>query len=293
MKESALILSSLLLATAMIAPVRAETILERTARTGVFNAGTRIDAIPFAYIDKDGVWKGYSIDMMGLIKDRLEQQIGKKIELKLVRVNVSDRLSRLEKGEIDIVCGTTSLNSRDAFEVDFSVGYFITGTQLLVKKNRKPVSTGRWLIGVIPNTTNQLFIREKFPVATTISVPNRREGITALENGRIDALASDGILLAGLAQLQPHPEEFALSPPKPLTTEEYACILPKGDPEFRELVNSSLLEFMQGVLDNSKQVALFDKWFGATGTAPINRQPILDYFQRTVNSHKRPNAATE
>ncbi|MGA7936616.1 MAG: amino acid ABC transporter substrate-binding protein [Kovacikia sp.] len=286
MKKSVCILSTLLLMATTPAPIGAETVIEKVARTGVLNAGTRIDAIPFAYIDKDGVWKGYSIDMIRLIKERLEQQVGRKIDLKLARVEAGDRLSRINKGEVDIVCGTISLNSRDAFEADFSVGYFITGTQLLFKKNRKPVSVGRWLIGVIPDTTNQLFIRERLPVATPIAVPNRSKGIAALENGQIDALASDGILLAGLVRLQPYPEEFGLAPANPLTTEEYACILPKGDTQFRELVNTSLIDFMQGVLNNRDQIAIFDQWFGSNGSAPINRQPILDYFKRMVNSYK-------
>ncbi|UBF24084.1 amino acid ABC transporter substrate-binding protein [Kovacikia minuta CCNUW1] len=287
-KNSALLLSSFVLTAAMLAPVRAETVLERVTRTGVMNAGTRVDALPFAYIDKDGVWKGYSIDMMELIKTRLEQETGRKIQMKLARVTVGDRVNRIGKGEIDIVCGATSLNLRNIFEIDFSVGYFVTGTQLLKKKNQPPVSTGRWVIGVIPNTTNQLFIRERFPIATPVAIRNRSEGVAALQSGRIDAFASDGILLAGLMQAQPNREEFELVPAKPLTFEEYACILPKEDTQFRTLVNDTLVGFMQGVLnDREQEVAIFDKWFGPKGIAPINRQPILDYFQQVVSNRQQ------
>ncbi len=232
--------------------------------------------------------------MLGLVKNQLERQTGKKIQLKLNRVTYINRVAFVQNGGIDIFCGPTTLNSRDTFQIDFSVGYFLTGTQLLVKKNRGPVKLGQWMIGVIPQTANQMFIRERFPIATTISVRNRADGISALVNGRIDALASDGVLLTGLKQTQPHPEEFEVTPSKPLTAEEYACILPKGDTQFRNLVNSSLIQFMQGVvINNDQQVAIFDKWFGATGVAPINRQPMLTYFQQTVSSYKKQAQASQ
>ena len=41
----------------------AETTLEKIKRTGVFTVGTRTGSPPFAYINKQNEWVGFSIDL--------------------------------------------------------------------------------------------------------------------------------------------------------------------------------------------------------------------------------------
>lgn len=71
---------SLLLTTFIPAVAKAETVMEKVARTGVLAAGTSKDAIPFAYTNNQGQLVGYSVDMLNLIKEQLEKELGKNFD---------------------------------------------------------------------------------------------------------------------------------------------------------------------------------------------------------------------
>lgn len=134
----------------------ANTVLEKVAKTGVLTAGTSKDAFPFAYDNGKGQLTGYSVDMLKLIKDQLEQELKRPIALKLVAVDPQERIPSLLKNKVDIVCDATSFTWEREKDVDFSVSYGITGTRLLVKRGSglwEPKSLAGKRIGALPKTT--------------------------------------------------------------------------------------------------------------------------------------------
>lgn len=56
MKKFACLALSVLLSGAASLPSWAGEVLDRIEQTGVINAGTRKDAVPFAYVDDQGEW---------------------------------------------------------------------------------------------------------------------------------------------------------------------------------------------------------------------------------------------
>jgi polar amino acid transport system substrate-binding protein len=271
-----------------------EPLLRQVARTGKLTAGTRTDAKPFAYKTANGQWLGYSIDLLEQIRVALQRQLRQPIQLELVDVN-QDGSALLTQGKVDIVCGSTSISRIRALQVDFSVGYFVTGTQLLIN-NEHALGT-EFTIGVIAGTTNQQLMRQSFPLAQFVTVESRATGLTALQNQRIDALASDGILLEAMRlsladPTNPAANPYEVLPEQPLDQEFYACMLPQGDEPFRQLVNRSLLTFMQGVLTKQPEdLQILENWFGETGTVPIGATAwanLLDYFQKQLDLQNVP-----
>ena len=266
---------------------RAETVLEKVGRSGILTAGTRTDAPPFAYVDAQGKWIGFSIDLLHLIQAGLQDQLRRPVQLSLVETNVADWASKLEKKEIDIVCGSTSITTGRGLRADFSVGYFRTGTQFLVKKDHV-LSPPELKIGVVRGASNEYPIENQLRLAKLTRFANRAEGVKALVAGQIDALASDGILLEGLRQTLSDAETFEIIPTQPFSLESYGCALPQNDPAFKALVNRELIAFMRNVLNNdSRAVAIFDTWFGAKGVAPVDRTQILAYFRETIAAYEQ------
>jgi polar amino acid transport system substrate-binding protein len=264
-----------------------ETVLEKVTRSGVLTAGTRTDASPFAYIDAQGNWVGFSVDLLHLIQAGLQDQLQRPVQLSLVETNVADWASKLEKKEIDIVCGSTSITTGRGLRADFSVGYFRTGTQFLIKKAHV-LSPPELKIGVVRGASNEYPIENQLRLAKLTRFANRAEGLKALVAGQIDALASDGILLEGLRQTLPDAETFEIIPRQPFSPESYGCALPQNDPAFKALVNRELIAFMQNVLSNDGQaVALFETWFGTEGVAPVDRAQILAYFRETIATYEQ------
>ncbi len=253
----------------------AETVMQKVARTGVLTAGTSRDALPFAYADNQGKLTGYSVDMLTLIQKQLEKELGKKIKLQLVGVTPAERIPKIINRQVDIVCDASSFTWERDKKVDFSSSYGVTGTQILIKKDSNLGSLESLIgkrVGVLAGTTNEQAIKEIQPQAKLVYFQARAEGFAALEQGKIDAFASDSILLEGWLQTAKNQDSFAIAPPRPYSREGIACMVPENNSKFLDSVNYSLIKFMQGFVNNNpKYVAIFDRWFGSQGAVYLNR----------------------
>lgn len=289
-KQLALISTTLLLSLGLQAPSLGGQILEKIKETGVITAGARKDAIPFGYINEKGQWVGYSLDLLELIRQQAEKELGRPIKLKLVEVTPQNRFEKLKDGTIDLECGSTTFTWSREKEVDFSVSYFASGTQILTKKGsglNEIESLAGKRIGVIPGTTNEKVIRSQQPAAQLVNVKDRLDGLKKLEQGEIDGFASDGIVLEGLRKTATNSNNLAIVPNYPFLYESYACTLPHDESAWRDLVNYSLIQFMEGIItDQQNMVVIFNKWFGEDGKVPYSRETINTYFQGIVNTYE-------
>lgn len=287
-KKFALIACVLALTATYQPPSWAGKVLDRIRETGTITAGTRKDAVPFGFIDKDGKWVGYSLDILELIRKQTEKQLGKPIQLKLVEATPENRFEKIKNGSIDIECASTTFTWERTKQVDFSVSYFADGTKILTNKNSGLNSleslSGR-KIGVIMNTTNEKAIKLQQPAAQLVPIQNQTDGLAKLEKGEIDAFAGDGIVLQGIRKKAKNASNLVVLPDFPYQYESYACSLPKDDSDWRNLVNYSLIKFMEGVVsDQPASVAIYEKWFDETGVAPYPRDTINDYFQGILDT---------
>ncbi|WP_088892781.1 amino acid ABC transporter substrate-binding protein [Leptolyngbya ohadii] len=260
----------------------AQPVIDRMTQQGVLTIGVRADAFPFTYLDTQGQPTGFSIDLVNLLKARLEDKLERSIQIKFAPVNTTDRYEVVKQGKIDLLCDSSSFSRSRAMDALYSTGYFQTGTQLLVRNDDN--FGNQFRIGVIPGTTNADSVKRRLAFAEFVNLPNREAGLKALENNRIDALASDGILLEALRQASPNPDQLTVIPRNPYDEQTYACLIPPGNDRFQAAVNTTLTEFMQGVLDsNPEDLTLFDRWFGESGVVPIDREPVLAFFRRTIS----------
>lgn len=239
--------------------VYAETVLEKVKRTGELNAATRQDAIPFGYIDNNNQWTGYSLGLILLIRQQLEKELNRPVKLKLTESTVDNRFDLIQSKKADLICDATTITQERLEKVTFSVPYFMTGSQFLVKLQDAPkFDINGTLSGVsiayIPNTTTDQIIRQIYPFAKWQTVESREEGIEKLKKGEVSAVASDGILLIGeLVRYGNDPRQFALTPRQPITTELYGCMMPKNDPTWKQFVDQ--------VVTSSDNEKLQEKWF--------------------------------
>ena len=65
MKRTAAVVLAVVVALALAAPARAqEGTLDKIAKSGVLTIGTRTASPPFAYVNKNNEWIGFSIDLV-------------------------------------------------------------------------------------------------------------------------------------------------------------------------------------------------------------------------------------
>lgn len=273
-------------------PTVAETVVEKITRTGTLTAGTSKDALPFAYRNERGELVGYSVDLLKLITQQLEQEYNRKIELKLVALEPKERIPQLTSGSVDIVCDASSFTWERDRVIDFSFSYSSTGTRLLTKRGNKywnPKSLVGVRIGTLAQTTGEQVIRSVQPKANIVLLKDRAEGFAALREGKIDAYADDGILLESWLQKSGDRQNWQIVGDYSL--EGIGCMVPENNSQFLNTVNYTLVEFMQGVLDEKPEdVAIFDHWFGPQGALPLTqdlKQIMIDNIQLLIDFKER------
>jgi ABC-type amino acid transport substrate-binding protein len=260
-----LILPAIALAQGAAAPLEGR--LKKIKDAQAIGIAYRTDAAPFSFEDNQQP-VGYSIDLCRRVVGALEQQLGvKELKVRWVPVTLQNRFETVARGQADLECGASSVTLGRMREVDFSSFTFVDGTGLLVKGSLAAKGLGDLggkRIGVIGGSSNEkaltAALKARVVNATVVPVSSRDDGLAQLEDGRIDAFASDRVLLIGLAGKAKDPKSLALLADA-LSFEPYAIVLPRGDWQMRLAVNSALAQiYRSGAIGE-----IFGRWFGAFG----------------------------
>ena len=262
-----------LLLLALAGPAAAQEIrptLDKIKETGAIHLGHRETSRPFSFLGSDGQPAGYSVDLCLHVAGAVKQAL-KLADLKVswVPVTPADRVSKLVKGTIDLECGSTTITFGRMEQVAFSHMIFVDGGSLLATAASgiggvKDLAGKR--VGIISNTTTEKALAAALAAASIkvqlIAVPDHRDGLQGLEDGTLDAYASDHLLLAGLlagakdrATLRLSGELFSYEP--------YALMMRRGDNAFQAQVNRTL----SALYRSNGIVPIYERWFGPFAAA--------------------------
>jgi polar amino acid transport system substrate-binding protein len=293
-KKLSIALLGLLFVTALPNSASAETILEKVSRTGELTVGGRLDLVPYSYFNDKNEWVGYSVDILNLIKEDLEKQIGKPITIRVIdQPGFGDeRIAQLLKNEIDIACESQFTWDRDRY-VDFSTPYSISGIRLVSKKDSQlgsPESLVGKRVGVGEDSIAGQVMQRVQPRAVLVPFKGGIDEIVdALRKGQIDAAAGDTIVIKGLVE-KLGLKDVQISPVEPYARYGYACMVPENNPAFLRLVNYSIAKLMQGYLYGDKPyVDIVNRWFGPQGIVEIDPKAIRSFFESiTITQEQIP-----
>jgi len=246
---------------------RAETTLEKIDRSAVLVIGTRTGSPPFAYVNKGNEWVGFSIDLVEkAILPVLHQKLNKQIKLEKKESAPQTRIPLLTSNAVDLIAETMTDTQSRRDQVDFSLTFFATGAQFLVKKG-SPIkglqSIAGKRIAAQQGSTNAKLIRERVPNAKLLEFPDQPAAFQALAQGQVQAYTNDGIQLAGLRAKAPKPDDYAVVG-EFFSYEPYGMAMRKNDSDFRQAVNTGLMNAIASGL----YFEIYDKWFGAKGEVP-------------------------
>jgi ABC-type amino acid transport substrate-binding protein len=249
------------------APPASQGTLERINQSGTLTIGTRTGSPPFAYVNAKNEWVGFSIDLVEeLVKPAIEKKLGKTIKVEKKESTPPTRIPLLTSNAVDLISGTMTDTRTRRDSVDFSITFFVTGAQFLVKKGSKirgikDIDGKR--IAAQQGSTNARIIREKAPKAQLREFPDQPAAFQALLQGQVDAYTNDGIQLAGLKAKAANPAQWEIVGDF-FSYEPYGMAMRKNDADFRNVVNNGL---MDGI-ESGKYFEIYDKWFGPKGELP-------------------------
>jgi len=258
-----LILSALLWPLVAGAAVGA---LDRISASKTITITYPANAYPIAFKDNDGAPRGYSVDLCRRIVASIQQDLGlDALEIAWLEGNTPRRLAAIATGEADIDCGTTTLTLSRQERVDFSNVVFVESGAILVKSDagiKDVPELGGKRVGVVPETTTEHRLRamlaERLINAELVPIRDAKDGREQLVAGRIDAVASDRLVLIGqVMDAEDSANDFSILDAD-FSVEPYAFALPRNDADFRLAVNRGLARVYRTVeIDR-----IFERWFG-------------------------------
>lgn len=245
----------------------------------VLKLGVRADAPPFSSKIGENMYDGYTVELCRLIANEaiIQRQFD---QFKMIEVTALNRFQKLRDGEVDMLCGASTVTLERMRVANFTLMTFLSGASVIYNKaaveeagDNKNCSL---TIGVLGNTTTQEKINRvvgeiqgdlgddspRCSVGPTVTISNHDDAIEQLLNGCINAYIADREILLALRQrarvkaakaLQPKIKELDVSP-NYLTFEPYAIGINIEQRELWLLANkvlSKLFDWRKGVSGNT------------------------------------------
>jgi polar amino acid transport system substrate-binding protein len=255
-------------------PLHAEPVLERIRNSGVLNAGTRADAMPFGYqVKKAGESDERLVGFLGRPDRTNPQEAEQEVRPRNRNPAAHDDRQRphelVASHAIDIECGITTPTWERQKLVDFSIPFFGNGTRIMVlRTTAKGFDDLRGKrIGVAAGTTTAAILKQHVPDAIVVEVPDMATGFRMFATGELDGLSNVGIVLRALVEKSPLKSKVTLLPrTEALSYESMACSLPLDDSKWRAFVNEVLADLLDGIDQyRGGYFEIYDKWFGPRG----------------------------
>jgi len=262
-----LLLAALLPATATLAQGGSEGLsptLARIKNANVVHLGYRESSPPFSFLDQAGRPIGYSLELCEAVVDEIGIEVDEpELKIAYVKVTSDDRIQAVLQDKIDLECGSTTANSDRAKQVAFSPLMFVAGTKLMVPK-ASALQTVTDLKGktvvVTKGTTNEQAMHaadKKFSLGLNIvTSPDHEQSYQMLADGKVDAFATDDILLYGLIARHKSQDKFRVTGDY-LSYDPYGIMFKKGEPQLSAVVERAFRKLGS----NHDLIPLYEKWF--------------------------------
>ncbi len=242
--------------------------LKKIAATKTITIAYRSDATPFSFTDDNKQVVGFSIDLCKRVVNSIERQLNVQgLQVRWLPVTTQTRFDAVAKGQADMECGASTVTLTRLKQVDFSSYIFVEATGLLTKVDlglRSLSDMSGRKIAVVAGTTNERAVNAQLArrqlSASVIPFKTRDEAFAALQEGKVDAFASDKLLLVGSAIMARDPKSLTILPDE-LSFEPYGIVLPRGDAAFRLAVNTGLSQ----IYGSGEIGEIFGRWFRQFG----------------------------
>jgi len=228
------------------------TTMARLQEEGRIRIGVKYDVPPFGFRNpQNNQIEGFDVDFGKAVADALG------VQPRFVEAISDNRIPFITDGTVDLVLSTMTINEERAQEIGFTDPYFIAHGRILVPKDSDIQGVddlaGNSVCTALGSTYEET-LREQAPDADLRLVDTYSECLELLQNGAVDAISTDDVILTGMIiqddSLQLVGDE--------LTVEPYGGGFKRGDDEFRDFLNGVLEEYKA----DSRWQNAYDEWLG-------------------------------
>lgn len=264
----------------------ADSVLDKVTQDKKIIVGTRESAPPYAYVDANGEWVGWSLDLSRALHAIIEQKLDAQLELEFKPVTPQTRVPLVVNGTVDWVLGTTGNTVKRDDVIDFSMINNAVCVKKLVPSDSDIHTTADMAgkrIGVTKGSVEERLITtmgqsgELNPPAQVVSFDKHSTGFIGLSQGKTDAHVTLDDTLLSIAGKSPNPEAWEVRGPD-LFCIPNGILLPENDSNWRDMVNHSLCYFIvTGGYDK-----LYDEWFAGDAPKAGYKRPQSDELKTVI-----------
>jgi polar amino acid transport system substrate-binding protein len=222
------------------------------AERGRLVVGVDQNTYPFGFRNpSSGQLEGFDIDLAREIARRI---FGDPDRIDLRVVDASQRESALQSGQVDLVVRTYSITCDRKRNVAFSTPYYYANQRVLALRG-SGIDSAAALSGkrvcAVRGTTSLSALFALDPRPTLFSVSTWTDCLVMLQQGQVDAISTDDVVLSGLASQDPNVEVVGPS----IGVEPYGVGIRKE--------NSDLVRFVNGALDEMRADGTWERLYDA------------------------------
>lgn len=208
---------------------------------------------------------GFDVDIAGEIARDI---FGAPSHVEYRILSSEERITALQKSEVDVVVKTMTITCERRKLVNFSTVYLDAAQRILAPRDSpivKPADLSGKRVCVARGTTSLHRIRQIVPPPVIVSVVNWADCLVAMQQRQIDAVSTDDSILAGLVEEDPY---LHIVGPN-MATQPYGVGI--------NLDNTPLVRFVNGTLERIRRDGtwntLYRKWLTVLGPAPAPPTP--------------------
>jgi polar amino acid transport system substrate-binding protein len=247
-------------------PADADAALATIRARGRLIVGLDIGSNLFSFRDPiTGEIVGFDVDIAGEIARDI---FGNPAQVEYRILSSAERITALQKAEVDVVVKTMTITCERRKQVNFSTVYLDVAQRILASRDSpitKPADLSGKRVCVAKGTTSLHRIREIAPPPIVVEVVNWADCLVTLQQRQVDAVSTDDSILAGLVSQDPY---LHIVGPN-MGTQPYGVGI--------NLDNTGLVRFVNGTLERIRRDGtwntLYRKWLTVLGPAPAPPSP--------------------
>lgn len=210
--------------------------LDEIKSSGKIIIGVFSDKSPFGYVDENGEYQGYDVE--------LARQIGTDlgVEVEFVSTEAANRVEYLETNKVDLILANFTVTEERAEKVDFAEPYMNVALGVVSHKDNVLTSidgiSGRTVI-VISGTTAETYLTKHYPDLKLEKYDTYAAAKTAFENNKDAVWANDNTEVIAFAQASGS-DEYIVGIDSLGDADTIAPAVAKGNTELLSWVNDEL-----------------------------------------------------
>ena len=245
--------------------------VQRIIQRGKLIAGIDTNSYQWGFRNPtNGTLQGFDIDLVHALAKSI---LGNPDAVEFLAVPTANRVSALQKGQVDVVVRTMTITCARLSQVAFSVPYFTAGQEVVAPKSSSVTGFNATPKGkkVCPATGSTAEDMLKDPQhgaaslgATIFPVANQLDCLVQMQLGYVDATITDNALGAGQAAQDPTVHLVG----GVLDSESYGVAMKLGSDDLVRRVNYVLQQYF-----TQQWSAEYGHWLSALGSTPAPPVP--------------------